>query len=169
MLAAVRYDLRSKIASSGIEPLENLEGETSKSITSLDEESDTFEVGLTQCIPRAVAVALSDEEKPLESASKSVLELIKALQGKDAFVSSRRETVAKSFKRKGGRSPEAIWTIDSNDLLNHRGRIYVPMKNLFVRSCCGVIMTTSSRVILVRRKQLSCLPANTIGKDLTRL
>ena len=126
VLAALRYDLRSKIASSGIEPLENLEGETSKSITSLDEESDTFEVGLTQCIPRAVAVALSDEEKPLESASKSVLELIKALQGKDAFVSSRRETVAKSLKRKGGRSPEAIWTIDSNDLLNHRGRIYVP-------------------------------------------
>ena len=83
---------------------------------------------MTQCIPRAVAVALSDEEKPLESASKSVLELIKALQRKDAFVFSRRETVAKYLKRKGGCSPEVIWTIDSNNLLNHRGRISVPDK-----------------------------------------
>lgn len=151
--AAVSDNLRSRIASSGGETLENSEGETSESTPTPErsqledsieqavpdavaEEGETSEPippsehrrvedGMKQALPRAVAVEITKNENPLEDASKSVLDLIKALQQKDEFVINRLKRTSEAGGKRG-RPPSANWAKDRGGLLRHRGRYYVP-------------------------------------------
>lgn len=79
-------------------------------------------VGCKQLVPRSVVQVATAGETAYDPSSKSVFELIKALQREDAYVQQRRDGVTQD-ERKGN---AGAWTMDSQGLLRYKDALYVP-------------------------------------------
>ena len=78
--------------------------------------------GCKQFVPRAVAKVMAMHETAYNDSSRSVFELVKALQKEDSFVTEQREGQGQGRRTRSA----GAWTFDSQGLLRHRDKIYVP-------------------------------------------
>ena len=79
-------------------------------------------VGCKQLVPRFVANVMAASETAYDPSSKPAYELIKALQQEDALVQQWKAGEAKGTRKKDA----GAWTMDSQNLLNYNGKLYVP-------------------------------------------
>ncbi len=79
-------------------------------------------VGCKQLVPRLVAQIAAISETAYESSSKSIFELVKALQLEDPFVQQRKVGEAKEKRKRDA----GAWTMDSQGLLRYNDLLYVP-------------------------------------------
>ena len=78
--------------------------------------------GCKQLVPRAVARVMAMHETAYNESTRPMFELIKALQKEDSFVNEQRKG-----QKQGRRTRRAgAWTFDSQGLLRHKEKLYVP-------------------------------------------
>ena len=79
-------------------------------------------VGCKQLVPRLVAQIAGTSETAYDPSSKSIFELLKALQLEDPYVQQRREGQAQDKRTEDA----GAWTWNSQGLLRYNGKLYVP-------------------------------------------
>ena len=78
--------------------------------------------GCKQFVSRVIAKVMATHETAYNESTRPMFELIKALQKEDSFVTEQREG-----QKQGRRTRSAgAWTFDSQDMLRHKGKLYVP-------------------------------------------
>ena len=93
---------------------------------SFDWEAGT--IAPTQRVFRTQARLASVEEAPYKKSSSTMLELVKQLQLEDNFVIEKRNRIATLSQRQQGAKRAPVWTLDRDQLLRNRGKIYVPQE-----------------------------------------
>ena len=121
--AAIRHRPNSSI-STGDETL-GLEDETCES-TELSIKGQSGMSGCEQYVPRYYAAAIAADETAFGENSASMLDLIKALQAKDPWVAERRRKLEEPTQHRRGRPITQAWSLDTEGILRHSGRVYVP-------------------------------------------